>query len=131
MINVLCPVREKLVLLVPADLRAHRDPVERLVPQDLPDPPEHRFVCHCAHRFILDHGHSYIVFVIYQSVRCFLPFHSLCAQGNPGTDGIPGAKGSAVSLFSLSLILESSITLSCSVGLLCYVILIFYCPLLP
>lgn len=44
MINVLCPVREKLVPLVPADLRAHRDLVERLVPQDLPDLPEHRFV---------------------------------------------------------------------------------------
>lgn len=43
-INVLCPVREKLVLLVPADLRARRDLVERLVPQGLPDLPEHRFV---------------------------------------------------------------------------------------
>ncbi|KAK2851665.1 hypothetical protein Q5P01_007941 [Channa striata] len=34
--------REKQVLLVPVDLRAHRDPVERVVPQDPLDLPEHR-----------------------------------------------------------------------------------------
>jgi len=34
--------REKLVLLEPVDQKASRDPAERLVPQDLPDPPEHR-----------------------------------------------------------------------------------------
>ncbi|CAN9515348.1 unnamed protein product [Ophioblennius macclurei] len=33
--------REKLVLLVPVELKEHRDPEERLEPQDLPDLPEH------------------------------------------------------------------------------------------
>jgi len=33
--------RERLDLLVPVDLKAHKDPVERLVPLDLPAPQEH------------------------------------------------------------------------------------------
>lgn len=53
-LGVLCPVREKLVLLVPVDLRANRDPVERLVPQDLLDLLELRFVCPHAHSFNLN-----------------------------------------------------------------------------
>lgn len=40
------PVREKLVLLEPVELKDNRDPAERPVPQDLLDPLEHRFVCH-------------------------------------------------------------------------------------
>lgn len=41
---LLCAVREKLVLLEPVERKANRVPVERLVPQDLPDLLEHRFV---------------------------------------------------------------------------------------
>lgn len=42
--ETLCPLREKLVLLEPVDLKEHRVLAERAVPQDPLDPPEHRFV---------------------------------------------------------------------------------------
>ena len=45
MIDLFCPVREKLVQLVPVDLKEHRDLVERPVLQDLPDLLVHRLVC--------------------------------------------------------------------------------------
>ncbi len=52
---------------------------------------------------------SYAVFVV-DTMWC-IASSSLSVQGNPGTDGIPGAKGSAVSPLSVFMVLESSITL--------------------
>lgn len=46
MSDMLCSVREKLVLLEPVELKDNRDPVERPVLLDLLDLLEHRFVCH-------------------------------------------------------------------------------------
>lgn len=75
MVNVLCD-REKLVLLVPVDLRAPRGLVEKLEPQDLLVPLEPRFVFHSAHpQFGFNHltvirSDSYTVFVIYQFILC-------------------------------------------------------------
>lgn len=51
--DLLCPVREKLVLLESVELKDNRDPVERPVLQDLLDLLEHRFVCHHLSHFDL------------------------------------------------------------------------------
>lgn len=47
--DMLCSVREKLVLLEPVELKDNKDPVERPVLLDLLDLLEHRFVCHYCH----------------------------------------------------------------------------------
>lgn len=68
-----CPVREKLVLLEPVELKEHRDPVVRLVPQDLLDLLEHRFV-------YFDLLQSYYSFVSFKLVFIVISFFSVGSQ---------------------------------------------------
>lgn len=75
-----CLIREKLVLLEPVELKDNRDPAERPVPQDLLDPPEHRFVCrHSSRSSRFWFTHTTVLHCVYcrhNVMHCF--FFSVC-----------------------------------------------------
>ncbi len=87
--------RVKLVLLELVDLRVHKDPVERVVHLDHLDPLVHLWV---KLQILWQAKYDLIFFIGVNNIYCILKLNVHILQGNPGTDGIPGAKGSAVSI---------------------------------